>query len=474
MRVERLGRWIVFTALFLWAALCRAQEAPQNVVLILADDLGIGDVSCYAAHDIETPNIDRLAGSGLRFNQAYTTGSVCSPTRYSLLTGRYPSRGPMKSGAVRAGSPLVVDVELPTLARTLKDLGFRTAAFGKWHLGYGPAGADGSGDWSGELSPGPLELGFEQHFGIPSNHNDRRGYVVQDRMYVTKRIHDLVDGMLTDAGCRFIRERAADDQRFFLYLPVCAIHTHITPAEQFRGLSTFGQLGDYILELDHNVGRVLDTLDEVGLAEDTLVIFTSDNGGQQYDTSNAGTRVFLASEAGDARVRARTAKRDAWNAGHRTNGPLRGFKGGIHEGGFRVPMIFSWPRGVAADRETEQLVSMADLFATIVRLVEPRASGPFGEDSVDLSPVIRGAAAQVLAREGLLLQAADGRLAYRHGDWKLIMSVPPSWEDGRPIFPDETYELYNVAVDPHERNNLAEEHPYHVADLKQRLLLLFE
>lgn len=462
---------------------------PRNVIIIVADDVGIGDVSCYGSETVKTPNIDRLAKEGLRFRQGYTTCSVCNPTRYSILTGRFPCRSVFRdpkfaSNYHQGKFPLTIDPELPIFPRFMKQQGFRTAAIGKWHLGYGETEAD----YERVMTPGPVDIGFDVHFGVPGNHNDRfERYVVGDSIYrhlsvepgparvddssrevdPVERIDDLVDTTLTQQACDFIDGSA--DQRFFLYLTYCATHTHITPRADFRGRSKIGQLGDYMMELDHHVGEIISRLQQHSIADQTLVIFTSDNGGQENDVKGAGKSLTLADESGDVATLAQNAKRVARTEyGHKTNGSLRGYKARIYEGGFRVPLIAHWPERIEAGSETDAVFSLVDLFATVANLVAEHPKS-CGMDSIDQSQVLLNPES-ISPRKTLVLNAPHGQLAIRQGDWKLLTTKPVTWEGERPQLERVPIALYNLADDPAEVKNLASAKPKKVEQLQSLLI----
>ena len=310
------------------ASLQAAEPSNPNIVVILSDDYGYGSAGCYGANPalVKTPNIDRLAAEGRRFTDANTTSSVCSPTRYSLLTGRYCWRTSLKSEVLGTFAPLHIETTRLNMASLLKKHGYNTASVGKWHLGYGTA--DDSPKWrtdyTAELSPGPLDIGFDYHFSVPSNHGDVTGVFVENRFVYGLRSGNFSPGMklpgpvaddddfqptytaedmenprgaakildldaprrknervmkvLTDKATRWI-EQQPRDKPFFLYFTPVAVHSPVTPDKDIAGQSAAGLFGDWIRELDRSVGRVLETLDKLGLAKDTLVIFTSDNGG---------------------------------------------------------------------------------------------------------------------------------------------------------------------------------------------------
>ena len=312
--------------------------STPNIVIIFADDLGYGDVSCYGATKIHTPNIDALAHDGMKFTDAHSAASLCSPSRYGLMTGYCPWRLHRKGNGYRLRQNRL------TIASFLQEQGYTCAAIGKWHLGY-------SKDWNKVPITGPLEVGFDYHFGVPSNHNDSTRAFIENHDLVGRkpgedfrivrgrdfpeglaepRIEDQVDSTLTKKAVAFVRKNA--EKPFFLYFTPCAPHTHITPAARFRGTSEAGLFGDHIQELDFHVGTLLKTLDELELTDKTLVIFTSDNGSTPKDFKGTQhVNLNLADDSGAIREKFKTAKEDAKKMGHVTNGPWRDGKGHPYE-----------------------------------------------------------------------------------------------------------------------------------------------
>lgn len=466
----RLGALSVLLAIGACVGNARADKQRPNLVVIMADDLGYGDVSCYGALKISTPNIDRLASEGMRFTDAHSAASLCSPSRYGLLTGRSPWR------LHRKGNGYKIEPGRATVASLLKGQGYRSAAIGKWHLGYGR-------NWERPLSPGPLEAGFHYHFGVPTNHNDKYRAYVENHDFVglvpgeklrvvpgqrfpsglaEPRVEDQVDTTLTQKALDFIRNNA--DSPFFLYFTPCAPHTHVTPAGRFRGASQAGLYGDYIQELDSHVGQILERLDELRLADKTIVIFTSDNGSTPKDFKGTqNVDLNLADESGDIRERFKTAKRDAKAMGHRTNGPWRDGKGTPYEGGHRVPFIVRWPGRVAPATSTNQPVCLTDLFATAADVVDVAVPEEAAEDSFSILPVLVGDTPSGGGRSFNFIQG-DGRdqaIAVLNRSWKLIASTD---EKGR-----EEHRLYDLSQDPSESNNVAEEHPDVVLEMAAAL-----
>ena len=474
----------IMLCLALVLALPVAKASPAcdkpNIIVILADDLGYGDLGCYGATKVKTPNLDRLAAQGMRFTDAHSPSSVCSPTRYGLLTGRFAWRTWLQNGTVGVGKPCLIEPGRITLAALLKANGYHTAAIGKWHLGYGATGTQT--DWNQPLKPGPLEVGFDYHFGVPNNHNDSLHCYVENHDIVGRkpgepfrvikgqefpeglaapRVDDQVEQTLAAHALQFIDDN--HDRPFFLYYTSCTPHTHITPAAKFRGTSQAGLYGDYIQELDFHVGEILAALERHKLTEQTLIFFSSDNGGALKDVAGAGKNLNLASEAGGVREHAGTAKADARKMGHLTNGDLRGGKAQIYEGGNRIPLIVRWPKQVPAKTVTDEMVCLTDLLATTADLLGVKLPDNAGEDSVTFLPRLLGKPLMKPIRESLMLRDSGGGLyALRDGPWKLIAGSdsglkPPS-------------ELYNLGNDLGETNNLIASQP----DIVDRLAKLMQ
>jgi len=371
-----------------------------------------------------------------------------------------------------------------TLPRLLKQQGYRTAHIGKWHLGYGKNGIK---NWAGEIKPGPLEIGFDYHLGLPTNHSDNfKTYVENHSLLWLKdgvtdlpnkptkddltkiRYDDEVDSTLTDKAIEFIKKNPKDP--FFVYLALVATHTHITPNKKFRGTSEIGQLGDYIHELDYHVGEIMATLDELKLTDNTILIFASDNGGQQDDHRSAGKNLDLRDESHDVAAKSKTAKTDARvKFGHITSGIFRGNKGSNYEGGFRIPFIVRWPGKIKPSVESKQLISLADTLATTAGLLGQNLPKGAGVDSFDLSPVLLGKPVDAVIRTTTISQTGNGLLSFRQGDWKIRCTKKPNWTE-KDVTLSGGLELYNLADDPSEKTNLAQKEPKRVAKLKIILL----
>ncbi|MGI9108645.1 MAG: sulfatase-like hydrolase/transferase [Opitutales bacterium] len=489
--------------LLLLTATAFAVERP-NIVVILADDYGYGSAGCYGADPklVRTPAIDRLAAEGRRFTDGNTTSSVCSPTRYSLLTGRYCWRTSLTHEVLGTFSPLHIEPTRVNLASLLKEKGYRTAAVGKWHLGYGKENEDPKWrtEYKAELSPGPLDIGFDYHFGVPSNHGDLTGVFVENRFVYGLRSGGIPSGMklagpaadsddfkatygpedtengkngprileldaprrknervmkvLTDKATAWLTAQPKD-RPFFLYFTPVAVHNPVTPDKDLAGQSAAGPYGDWIHELDQSVGRILATLDQMGATKDTLVLFTSDNGG-----------VFKPEVE-------RLLQTAAFKAGLKVNGSIRGGKHDVWEGGFKVPFIARWPGKVPAGSTAPQMVSVVDILATTAEIVgTPLPAQSVGaEDSRSFLPVLTGTT-EAKGREDMIVHSADGVFALRKGRWKWIEGVPvDEIKDGaRKAHKDQfRSQLYDTVADPAETKDVSADHPDVVAELKDLL-----
>jgi arylsulfatase A-like enzyme len=472
-----------------------AADSKPNIIYILTDDVGYGDVGCYGATHVRTPNIDRLAKEGTRFTDAHATASVCTPTRFAFMTGRYAWRQP-GTGIAAGNAPALIKPGTMTPPGLLKQAGYTTGLVGKWHLGLG---ADKT-DFNHDIKPGPLELGFDYAFFIPATgdrvpcvfvENHRVvGYDPADPIEVSygKKIGDeptgkdsgvklkiqpgpghydtVINGisrigfMTGGKAARWVDEDIADtltskavrfiesnrDGPFFLYFTPHDIHEPMVPHPRFRGTSDCGWRGDVIHQLDWSVGQVLATLDKLKLTTNTLIIFTSDNGGAIKNTYDDGTNPL--------------------HGRQKPNGTLRGFKGSLYEGGHRVPFIARWPGRIPAGATSSQLVAHVDTLATFAALTGQRLPEDAGPDSYNVLPALLGEKTSAPPRDHLILQNNGQRpLALREGNWVLI-------ETGRrrPRAASEPiYELYDLAGDPGQARDLAETQADRVANMAKRL-----
>ena len=456
-----------------------AAERP-NLVLILADDLGWGDARCYNPDSqIPTPALDRLAAEGLRFTDAHSPSAVCTPTRYGLLTGRYPWRSRLKSGVLWGYSPPLIEPDRATLPSLLRSRGYRTACVGKWHLGLGwptpervdfgdriePAADVSVIQYDQPLTAGPGTVGFSDSFIIPAS-LDMVPYVYLENDRVVAPPTSQIEGSrhqrqggngfyrpgpiasgftiegvlptLTAKAETFLRGQSAG-QPFFLYFPLTAPHDPWVPTSDFRGRSQAGDYGDFVSQVDATVGRVLAVLEEQGLAGNTIVMVTSDNG-SHWPPSDL----------------------ERWK--HRANGPWRGMKSDVWEGGHRVPFWVRWPARVKPGTTSDTLICLTDVLATMAELAGVRLPAGAAEDSVSFARALRGGRGP---RKQLVLHSINGVFAVRDGPWKLIEARGSGgWSPGEVT---EPMQLYRLDRDPAEQQNLAIENPTRVDRLRQIL-----
>jgi arylsulfatase A-like enzyme len=487
-------------AVFVTAASSLAADKP-NILFIMADDVGYGDLSCYGAKHAKTPNLDRLAKEGCKLTDAHSPASTCTPTRRALLTGTYSWRQQPASGILPGDAPLGITPGTATLPSLLKQAGYITGIVGKWHLGLGP---EGGPDWNGDIKPGPTELGFDYTYimaatgdRVPTVYiegNRIVGLDPKDPIQVSYKAkvgteatgrenpdqlklkhthgHDMtiVNGVgrigwmaggktarwrdedMADSFAKkavgFI-ERAAEkkDQPFFLYFATHGIHVPRVPNERFKGVSGHGTRADAIHELDDTVGQVFAALEKQGLMDKTLVIFTSDNGGVMDD----GYEDFA---PGD----------------YPMNAPLRGTKGTLFEGGHRVPFLARWPGKIKPATVSPALIAHLDMPATFATLTGTALPKDGCLDSVNVLPALLGESQK--GREQFIAHTGGikGPLTVRDGNWKFIQ--PGGGNYGKAAKGGETKPspkglLYNLASDPAEQNNLAEQLPDRVKELSE-------
>jgi arylsulfatase A-like enzyme len=419
---------------------------PPNIVFIICDDLGYGDVQCLNPEygKIPTPSADTLARQGIIFTDAHSGASVCTPTRYGLLTGRYSWRTILQSGVVKGFQPNLIAEDRPTVASFLKEQGYHTAIIGKWHLNFNytdpetgtllkledhPDGAPvGS-----KIPDGPVTRGFDTYHGF--HHSRHMSRVIEDDTVIE---HDEVIHMLprlTRKAVETIDQRAAEapDQPFFLYLPLNSPHTPIVPAPEWQGKSGLGDYGDFVMQTDAALGAVMDALDRNGLAGNTLLIFTSDNG---------------CSKAADIK--------NLREQGHVVSAQYRGSKADLWEGGHRVPFIARWPGIIQAGTRTDQTICLTDFFATLADITGRKIPGGSCEDSVSFLPALRGQAI-VTDRKGIIHHSISGHFGYREDNWKILLARGSGgWTSPREKEAQDAPEaqLYDMAKNPSETNSL--------------------
>lgn len=456
-----------------------------NVIYILADDMGYGDVRYLNPQcKFPTPHLDRLGREGVAFRDAHSSSSVCTPSRYSIMTGRYCWRTYLKKGVLGGTSDSLLEPDRKTVANFFKDDGYVTGCVGKWHLGWEWAAKEGSVpvrsdpdwwksdmewiDYSKPIKKGPCDFGFDSFFGI-SGSLDMAPYVyVENDMPVGvptcwgsakefvregPRLHNLrannVLGNLTDKAVDFIHHQTAD-QPFFLYFPLTAPHTPIAPSPEFDGKSGINPYADFCMEVDARVGQVLDALDHMGFADDTMVVFTTDNG---------CSRVPAEADFLEKRY------------GHRCSHIYRGFKSDIWDGGHRLPFLVRWPNGANPGSFCDETTGLFDFAATIADLLGRETSDDECEDSVSFLPALRGGAIDANGREALVHHSISGMFAMRRDKWKLCF-CPGSGGWSSPTDKDAVedgageFQLYDLDNDPGEENNLFGSQP----DVEKALL----
>ncbi len=480
---------VVLGILPLLSSLASVAQTPSpspspNIIYILADDLGYGDVSSYNEQgQLYTHHIDQLARSGVRFTDAHTSSAVCTPTRYGILTGRYNWRSTLKSSVLSGYSPALITPDRLTVGKLLQENGYHTAFVGKWHLGWdwsfiGDPGevnrlsSNPAVDFRQPIKNGPTARGFTYSYGF-SGSLDMPPYVyvqngqptsvptdstvnVDDKGFWRKGItapdfvHADVLSHLTDQAVRYIERRAKGTSPFFLYFALPAPHTPILPTTEFLGKSNTNFYGDFVLQVDDVVGQVMDALEKRGLADNTLVIFTSDNG-----CSPKANFEELA------------------EVGHDPSSGYRGHKADIYEGGHRVPFVVRWPARAKQGLVTDEVICTTDLMATVTEIIGTSLPPGAGEDSYSWLPILTETAYPKPLREATVHHSISGQFAIRQGDWKLIL-WPGSGGWSYPNMPEDLpglplVQLYNLANDPEEEENLAGAYPQRVNQLQALL-----
>lgn len=451
---------LIYTLLLAPSATLAADAATRpNIIYILADDLGYGDVHCLnpGRGRIKTPHLDQLASQGMSFTDAHSGSSVCTPTRYGVLTGRYAWRSRLQKGVLDGYVEPLIAADRLTVPGLLRQNGYHAAIIGKWHLGFTIEGADktGGGKGSGEGAPigamthdGPLTRGFDEFFGF---HHARMMKSVFENDRVTQIIEpvDMLPA-LVKRSTAYISERAKAGQPFFLYLPLSAPHAPIVPSKEWQGKSGLGNYGDFVMETDWAVGEVLAALDQAGVADHTVVFFTSDNGCSPV-----------------AKVNQLEAQ------GHFPSARLRGYKSDIWDGGHRVPFFVRWPGRVKAGSQSPQLICHTDLIATCAAILGTKLPDHAGEDSFSILPALVGTD-QAPLHEAVVHHSINGSFAIRQGKWKLeVCADSGGWTSPKPgskeaaKLPDT--QLYELIADPGETINLQAKHPEEVARLTRLL-----
>lgn len=468
-----------------------AQSQKPNIVVILADDLGYGDLRSYNPQSkIPTPRLDQLAAEGLRFTDAHSPSAVCTPTRYALLTGRYPWRSRLKASVLLPYDPPLIEAGRLTLPAMLKQQGYATAIIGKWHLGWDWPTTDGQPaavtaddlsnvDYTKPIANGPLTRGFDYYFGTDVPNFPPYAFIENDRTVgIPTEPAPMIKGAinrkgpmvkdwepvkilptLTERAVRYVEERAKSTQPFFLYFALTSPHYPVVPSPEFVGKSKAGAYGDFVVQTDAAVGAVLDALKRSGLDNNTLVIFTSDNGPEVLEVE-IGAYERVRQQQHMSMQMWRGVKRDSW------------------EGGHRVPFIARWPGQIPVGKTSAELIGLVDLMATFAAVADYKLPPEAAPDSYNQLPVLLGKSSQQPIRAELVYHAADGHLALRKDEWVLIDSATcgdgnkePKWFRRR----RDAHEcktvgaLYNLRLDPAQTKNLYKKQANKVRELKALL-----
>lgn len=465
-----------------------AQSKP-NIIYILTDDLGYGDVSSFNEKSkINTPNIDKLAAEGMKFTDAHTSSSVCSPSRYAILTGRYNWRTRLKEGLLSGVSKALIPTSRTTVASLLKNNGYETAFIGKWHLGWNWNLADSTDidnlqrtdfstiDFSKHITNGPNDIGFKYSYGIPAS-LDLAPYVyvengkvlkIPDAMSENKDqyttwhlgpissdfIHEEVTTNFVNKAIAYIGNSQKEKKPFFLYLPLPAPHVPFLPSKEYQEKSGLNPYGDYVLMLDYLIGQIEKAIADAGIEKNTLVIFTSDNG----CCTSANYKVLLAK-------------------GHSPSGIYRGTKADIFEGGHRVPFIAKWPKVIRKGSVSNETICTTDFMATCAEMVNYKLKENEAEDSYSMMPLFTNKKLNTSFREATVHHSINGSFAIRKGDWKLILcpdsggwSYPYPKKNQKNNSTLPRFQLYNMKDDPSETKNVEVNNPEIVTELKSLLL----
>ena len=446
--------------MFLASAVAADPDAGRtNVIFIMCDDLGYGDIRCLAPKTsrIATPCADQLAREGMIFTDAHSGSSVCTPTRYGIMTGRYSWRTRLQKGVVTGFAPSLIASDRPTVASFMKQQGYHTGIVGKWHLDFQYLDPDSGEAYTqkqhktppvgAKIPDGPVHRGFDYYHGF--HHARNMEAVIENDEVIA---HDATINMLprlTRKSVEYIDARANDNKPFLLYVPLGSPHTPIVPSQTWQGRSPLGAYGDFVMETDAVVGEISNALQRHGMTDNTLVILTSDNG--------------CSKAAGIDKLAAK---------GHRVSAHLRGSKADIWDGGHRIPFIARWPGHIKPGSTSTQLICLVDLFATVEELTSGRVEGKGCEDSVSFLPALAGKPIKS-TRDGVIHHSISGHFAYRPGKWKLCLArASGGWsspkEDQAPGDGPQG-QLYDLQADPSETTNLYHTRPDVVSRLASQL-----
>lgn len=474
-------RYLLFTTItccLLYISVAAQQKSNAidrpNIIYILADDMGYGDASCLNEQSkIHTRHIDQLAANGMKFTDAHSSSAVCSPTRYGILTGRYNWRSDLQSGVLWSYDTALIAQKRLTVAGMLKNNGYNTACIGKWHLGLN-WGKDASGkiDFKMPIYNGPVTLGFDYFYGITASldippyfyiQNDRITATGIDTIAATTGKgfwregpigndfkHIEVLPRLTEKAVHYIAEQSKQSTPFFLYFPLPAPHTPILPTREFQGKSGTNAYGDFVLMVDDVVGKVMDAVNKNGIANNTIIIFTSDNGCSPMADFN-----------------------ELQSFGHNPSYVFRGTKADIYEGGHRIPFIISWPGKIRTGSSCDSTICLTDFMATCASILNYRLPEDAGEDSYSLLPLVLPGSKTNYERTFTIHHSIFGEFSIRQGKWKLaICPGSGGWSHPTPVEAREqvlpSVQLFDIEKDAAEQHNVAAQHP----ELVKKLIAL--
>ncbi len=450
MRKKMIGKGLCAAA-GLMAFSSPTVESRPNIVLIMCDDLGYGEVQRLNPENgkIKTPHIDKIASQGMIFTDAHSGSAVCTPTRYGLLTGRYSWRTRLQNGVVIGYRPCLIAPDRLTVAGLLKKQGYTTAIIGKWHLDFQyqdsksgailpkPDKRAGRAPIGATIPDGPVHRGFDYFHG---NHHAGHMDTIIENGKVIERLDEIKNlPRLTEKSVAYINERAkSPEQPFFLYVPLGSPHAPILPTKEWQGKSGLGAHADFVMQTDATVGAIMDALETNGFVDNTLVIFTSDNG-----TSKG---------AGIPALR---------KQGHHVSAHYRGSKADLWDGGHRVPFIVRWPSKIVAGSSCDQVITLVDFFATASEITGEKSPN-MAEDSVSFLPALSGKPIKS-TRKGVIHHSISGHFAYRQGKWKLLLAkASGGWtspKENQAAADAPRAQLYDMEKDPSEQNNLYLSHP---------------
>lgn len=464
---------------------CAGNEKPSehpNIVVILADDLGYGDISFLNENGkIKTPNVDRLMGEGVVFTDAHSSSAVSTPSRYGLLTGRYNWRSELKQGVLNFYDKPLIAEGRTTMARMLKAQGYSTACFGKWHLGFNFPTVNGERpvdtpekytlDFSKEMTGGPVDVGFDHFFGVDCPNYPPYCFIENRKTQVIPTYYNKVNftpdcragrgqeewdmkkilPTIINKACHYMEQKSKEASPFFVYLPLTSPHTPIVPNDVYKDKSGLNLYADFVMETDYAIGRVLDKLDELGIADNTIVLFSSDNG-----CSPVADFKFLNER------------------GHDPSYLFRGMKSDLFEGGHHVPCIVRWPEKLVP-HSVHQTICLTDFFRTFAAITGYQVADTEGEDSYDISSLLYAETEGPVLREATVHHSVNGSFAIRKGKWKLLMSSNSGgWSYPTPNAPESAQlppvQLYDLEEDPSEEKNVYDQHPEVVKEMRALLV----